>query len=335
MSPTELPAAPEPSDATEPAPEKQAPASPPAAEIVTPKPKSSGRTNRSKSASRGSMVPPVLRSLTVAVCVAAVAIGGFVGLQRARNFVMKEDRFQMAFRDVQVPVPPDWVRGDLVGEVQKIAGLPDTLNTLDETLSRQLHDAFAMHPWVAEVTEVRVTRPSTIRISLKYREPVAAVHTTRSLESVDRDGVLLPAARLPDSESLLTITGIRSTPTGPAGTRWDDPTLAAGISVATALTPAFRTLGITTVDVGSYRPTASNPGSIFLLTEQGTRIKWGKPPTANYPGEVPTQDKIDRLTKYASENGSLDKPTGPYEIDITHWQEISLRPRNQPATKNR
>ena len=193
-----------------------------------------------------------------------------------------------------------------------------------------------MHPWVREVVEVRVTRPSRIRVKLTYREPVAAVHTTRSFETVDRDGVLLPKTGRPDPQLYLTISGVRSTPTGPAGTKWDDSALAAGIAVADALSPQHRALGVTTIDVSRFRPGNANPGSIFLLTEHGTRVKWGRPPNTNYPGEVPLQDKIDRLAKYTTDHGSLDQPAGPYDMDITHWQqEISLRPRNQSPTRAR
>ena len=172
-------------------------------------------------------------------------------------------------------------------------------------------------------------------MKLAYREPVAVVRTTRSLEAVDRDGVLLPAAELPDPQLYLTVTGVRSTPTGPAGTQWDDPALHAAVATADALSPHHRTLGLSTIDVSGYRGNSGNPGSVYLLTEQGTRVKWGRPPTVDYPGEIPVQDKIDRLLKYVTENESLDKPSGPYEIDITHWQEISIRPRSQTPARSR
>jgi hypothetical protein len=253
----------------------------------------------------------------------------------ARTYVNQQDRYRVSVREIEVTKPPMWIRGDLLTEVQQLAGLSEILNTLDENLAQDLHGAFAMHPWVREVVEVRVSRPSQIRVKLAYREPVAAVHTTRSLEAVDRDGVLLPDLGAPGSQIYLTITGIRSTPTGPAGTEWDDAALAAGISVADALSPHHRNLGITTIDVSGFRPGNTNPGSIFLITEAGTRVKWGRPPNLKYPAEVPVQDKIDRLSKYASDNGSLDEPEGPYDIDITHWQEISLRPRNQTPARVR
>jgi hypothetical protein len=146
------------------------------------------------------------------------------------------------------------------------------------------------------------------------------------MEPIDRDAVLLPAAEFANPELYLSVIGVRSTPTGPAGTRWDDPAVEAAARVATAITPHHRTLGLSTLDVSRYRATGSTASQLYLLTEQGTRVKWGRT-DPDYPGEVPNEDKIERLRKYVADHGSLDSPAGPYEIDVSHWQEISIRPR--------
>jgi hypothetical protein len=39
-----------------------------------------------------------------------------------------------------------------------------------------------------------------------------------------------------------------------------------------------------------------------------------------------SSQKLARLEKYVAEFGAFDRPTGPYEIDIRHWQEITRRP---------
>jgi hypothetical protein len=307
----------------------------PRQEPPAPKPRSGNKAEKAKTKAPEIRLPSILVMAVTAATVCAAAIGAFLLLDKARSFVSTQDRFRVSTRDIEVTPLPVWIRCDLLAQVQQLSDLPDTLNTMDENVSYLVRDAFAMHPWVREVVEVRVRRPSQIRVKLEYREPIATVHTTRSVETVDRDGVLLPGGMLSDPQLYPTITGVRSTPGGPAGTKWDDGALAAGIAVAIAISPQHRTLGVTTIDVSSYRPGNSNPGSISLLTEHGTRVKWGRPPNVDYPGEVPLADKIDRLTKYATDHGSLDQPAGPYDIDITHWQEISLRPRSQSSTKNR
>jgi hypothetical protein len=298
-----------------------------AAESTEAKPRSPSRNGKSRNKRSTKSLPNLILPLITCVGIAGLAFGGYKLFDAARTHVGKQDRFRVAARDIEVTPLPVWIRTDLLAEVQRLGDLPDTLNTLDPHLAENLRDAFALHPWVREVIEVRVIHPVTIRVMLTYREPVAVVRTIRSLEAVDRDGVLLPAAELPDPQLYLTVTGVRSTPTGPAGTQWDDPALHAAVATADAISPHHRTLSLSTIDVSGYRGNSGNQGSIYLLTEQGTRVKWGRPPTVDYPGEIPIQDKIDRLLKYVTENESLDKPSGPYEIDITHWQEVSVRPR--------
>ena len=274
----------------------------------------------------------VLITLATALSVAGMGLGGYKLTQTARVSVRQENRFLVPLRDIETTPLPVWIHTDILGEVQRMANLPDVLDTLQHGLSLKLHDAFAMHSWVREVEEVRVIHPATLRVRLSYREPIAIVHGSHSTDAVDRDGVLLPTGDLVDPRIYLKIIGVRSTPTGPAGTAWEDAALLAAVDTADALSPHHRGLGITTVDVGSIRTADNKQGSIYLLTEQGTRVKWGRAPSANYPGEVPVQDKIDRLEKYVAENGALDKPSGPYEIDISHWREVSIRSRlpNRP-----
>jgi hypothetical protein len=266
-----------------------------------------------------------------AALVAACALGGWRGVAYVQSRVREQERFRVALGDVQVTPLPVWIHGNVLEEVRYLARLPDHLNTLDPHLAANLRDAFALHPWVREVIEVRISHPAVIRVKLAYREPVAVVRTASAFEPVDREGVLLPRQGFANAELYATITGVRSTPTGPAGTRWDDAAVLAGALTAEALAPHHRTLGVQAVDVSNYRPTPGSSGFIYLLTQQGTRVHWGHPPGADYPGEVSTADKIERLVKYVSENRSLDLPDGPYDIDVTHLDKPTRQPHRLPG----
>ncbi len=305
------------------------------AESPEPKPRAAAKAGKPRAKHKSPTLPPLVIVLGSVAAAAAVAFGGFTLLDTARTQVRQQERFRVSVRDIEATPLPVWIRTDLLAQVQRLGDLPDTLNTLEPDLAGQIRDAFSLHPWVREVVEVRITHPATIRVKLEYREPIAVVQTGRSIEAVDRDGVLLPVAELPEPQLYLTVTGIHSTPTGPVGTKWHDPALAAAVSVVESLTPHHRALGLTSVDVSGFRDSKPASGSVSLLTEQGTRVKWGRPPNVDYPGEVPVEDKIDRLTKYVADNGSLDKPSGPYDIDITHWQEITIRPRGQTSSRSR
>jgi hypothetical protein len=71
--------------------------------------------------------------------------------------------------------------------------------------------------------------------------------------------------------------------------------------------------------------------SYELIAPGGSRIVWGRAPGSGHPGELSVEQKIGRLQKYVSDFGGFDRPHGPYEIDIRHWQEISRRPLSASA----
>jgi hypothetical protein len=265
--------------------------------------------------------------VATAILIGVLALGGHKAFSLGRATVTDSERFRLSLREIEITPLPVWIRADLLGQVQRSAGLPDELSSLDIQLTSRLGEAFGANPWVRKVREVRLIHPRTVRVGLTYREPVAVVQTAHSLHPIDRDAVLLPAEDLTDPAIYVTISGVRSTPTSPAGTKWQDPVVQAAAITADTLAGYHLKLSISAIDVSEYRPAATRPGAIMLLTEAGTRVKWGRPPDDDFPGEVSTQTKLTRLFKYLQDHGSLDKPAGPNDIDITHLEEISVRPR--------
>ena len=55
-------------------------------------------------------------------------------------------------------------------------------------------------------------------------------------------------------------------------------------------------------------------------------------PGKHYPGELTGEQKLGRVQKYLAEFASFERPAGPYEIDIRHWEEISRRPLRLPIS---
>src|SRR5262245_17186731 len=141
-------------------------------DVPAAKPRSPAKTEKNKPKPAGFRLPSILVMLGTAFTLCAAVIGSYKLLEMARSHVAAQDRFQVSVRDIELTPVPEWIRGDLLAEVQQIAALPSTLNTMDDSLSRGLRDAFGMHPWVREVVEVRVKRPSQIRVKLTYRDPI-------------------------------------------------------------------------------------------------------------------------------------------------------------------
>lgn len=272
-----------------------------------------------------------LRSVTwvvVAACLLGATICGCHALWRyAEAWSRQQSRFQVAFNEIRHTPIPIWMQADLLADVRRSGAWPDSLNCLDSTLAARLAASFALNPWVREVRGVRVRHPAGVLVELSYREPVATIQTTGGGRVVDRHGVLLPIRQVTNPQHYLVVTGISSTPQGPEGTDWGDLRVQGSAALADYLAAHRRELGIVAIDASRYRGPKPPTGPLYLLTEHGTRVTWGRPPNLTYAGELAADRKLARLVGYVDLNGALDAPAGPYEIDISQWGEPTRRPR--------
>src|SRR6266511_1521038 len=126
---------------------------------------------------------------------AVVVLGALIVLgQWARDGLRQQDRYCVAFADVECAPPPGMERAAFLDEVQYLGSLPEHLRLLDEDLAGRLIEAFARHPWVRKVERVEVAPPGQVRVHLAYRTPVLAVPLAGQVRAVDADGILLPAS---------------------------------------------------------------------------------------------------------------------------------------------
>lgn len=228
------------------------------------------------------------------------------------------------------PAPVAPIPADLFAQVQKRADLPEKLSALDGQLPQRLADAFALHPWIARVVEVRNEFPAAVKVKVEYRQPVALVQVPHGYYAVDGAGILLPPQDFSSVEAkdYLVIRGITSAPQNGAGHRWDDPAVTAAAKLAELLLSKGKALQLASIIAPREVPANGDLDAMQfeLLTTNGTRILWGRAPGSQHPGELTPTQKLGRLNKYLAEFGSFDRPSGPYEIDIRRWQEITRRP---------
>jgi hypothetical protein len=239
--------------------------------------------------------------------------------------------YQLAFSQIQVDPPPTGgIPADLVSRVQLRGGLPDKLSLLDPKLPQTVAEAFAMHPWIERVVEVRNIYPALVKVQVEYRQPVAVVLVKSGLYPVDGKGVLLPPADFSDENvgQLIPVHGVMTTPYAPEGRPWSDPAVMAAADLASYLGSRWRELQLTAIIVARPESAATRPDEIPLELETagGSRILWGRRPASQHPGELTGEQKLGRVQKYLAEFAAFDRPAGPYEIDIRHWDEISRRP---------
>ncbi|MDX1970308.1 MAG: hypothetical protein SFV23_24265 [Planctomycetaceae bacterium] len=239
-----------------------------------------------------------------------------------------EYRLPFAHLQLEPPAPGD-LPADFLEQVRQRGNLDVELSVLSPELPRKLAEAFSKHPWIEQVVSVRNVFPASVTVELKYRRPVALIQVAEGFYAVDAQGVLLPPTdfRHDAADRYIPVTGIATKPRGSAGRSWGDPAVAGAARLAEFLGVRWKTLGL--AEIVAPEAVDIKEGSADLIYELraagGSRILWGRIPGSTHPGELSANQKLGRLEKYLAEFGSFDKPQGPYEIDIRHWQEISRR----------
>src|SRR5262245_5242877 len=112
--------------------------------VIPSKPRGAARASRTRQPQSRSPLTSLLLILGVAGGFCFFAMGLHHCLRMARTYVAQQDRYRIPLRQIEITPLPLWIRGDLLAEVQQLAGLPDMLNTLDENLSQEVHNAFAL-----------------------------------------------------------------------------------------------------------------------------------------------------------------------------------------------
>jgi hypothetical protein len=149
---------------------------------------------------------------------AAAVLVGVAALGRWAREALRQE-YTLPFAAIQCKPPPGPEQANLLAEVQYLAAMSDQVRLLDEDLAERLCEAFARHPWVETVEEVKVG-PRRITVQLRYRRPVLAVPVKGQLRAVDGSGILLPETA--NTHGLPVYSGNASLPAGPAGTPWGD-----------------------------------------------------------------------------------------------------------------
>lgn len=273
--------------------------------------------------------------LSVAILISALVFGpqflqSLPDLNQRPQYRLKTSEIRIA------PPPPRWVPEDFATAVFEQSRLPREFSLLDVTLVANVADAFRKHPWVADVVSVRKTVPAGLEVQLKFRQPVAVVEVPEGFYPIDRFGTLLPPADLAPAEirRFPLIQNVSSLPAGAAGNLWGDPAVTGAARLAAALLETevdgesvWRRYGLSAIRVPRRTSDRVELDDVALeiLSTGGSRILWGRPPGTSHPGELSVEQKLGRLEKYVKDYGGFDRPHGPYEIDIRHWQEISRR----------
>jgi hypothetical protein len=281
--------------------------------------------------------PKVWGSLAI---VLAVGYGGQVAWKHFLPTVARHPQFQITAENIHITPPPSWIRADVKAEVLRDAALVGTLSVIDDhvRLQRRVRDAFAFHPWVAAVGQIKIGLPASLEVELQYRQPVAAVESvdgqTVSYLPIDATGVRLPDADFSDFErrSLPRISGVAGRPS--IGESWADERVTSAATLAARLADIWNQLRLVEI-VPSMHAQVRGEESYYafeIVTSGGTRIVWGAAPGREQDAaESPFDAKRKRLLDYAAGPGQLDSIDGPAAVDVRSELVVVPRTARRPA----
>lgn len=238
-----------------------------------------------------------------------------------------------------VPEPKSPVPVDLVEQIRRQNQLPRDMSILNPKLCKTIAVAFSRHPWIARVNSVRQLYPASVIIDVEFRKPVAMVQVKGGRIPIDSSGFVLPSedfkvddvARYP----LIRMEGGGNL-TRDRG-RVTEPGLSGAAQVAELLADKWSKLELDAIEIPKHQESTRNSNDVVLHlhSKTGSTIIWGRAPGTDHPGELTASQKVARMEKYVAEFGGFDRPSGPYEIDIRHWQEITRRPAAKTQASGR
>src|SRR4051812_15811993 len=93
----------------------------------------------------------VLFTLAPSGVVAVLLLGVQAVSRWTRSGLTGNERFQMAFSDIECTAPPSVSQRDFLDEVQYLSGISERIALLGKELPQALTTAFRQHPWVEKV----------------------------------------------------------------------------------------------------------------------------------------------------------------------------------------
>ena len=253
----------------------------------------------------------------VGVVLAAVGLAAFVWPRVAERVGWSDD-VVLVPEAIELRGQAPWVKADIRAEALRDASLDHGLPLHDPELANRLARAFDMHPWVRQVVKVELRHPAAALVEVLCREPAAMVGVAGGLLAVDAEGVVLPSADF-TAESAAAyprLAGIESSPQGPEGARWGDPTVEEGAALADVIGPEWTKLGMRECRAVTIS-TADGPRRVWELVGADGRIfVFGAAPGRELEREPSAAAKIARLRALDGTSPETNPETSPEKVDL-------------------
>jgi hypothetical protein len=229
---------------------------------------------------------------------------------------------------------PAWMSDILAEQIVNYAQPAGLHSSFNRQLLADTGNKLAGDPWIRHVNQVRrvyYQNPGdTIEIDCDYRVPAALVKWGNFHWLVDGQGTRLPeqytADQLPrimfgedGKVNVREIDGVTHAPCEP-GKTWAGDDLAGGLELAKLLDGQSWAEEIRKIDVSNMNGRRdAREAQIVLITEYGTQVRWGRPPSASDGFvEVPTATKLAALQAIYDQKKRIDANQAWIDVRFDH-----------------
>lgn len=229
---------------------------------------------------------------------------------------------------------PAWMSDFLAEQIIKTAQPAGTHSSFSHQMLVDSEKMLRSNHWIREVKQLRrvygKTPGDTLEIDCDYRSPIALVHWGEYYWLIDDQSVKLPeqytSQQVPRivvgrdrKMNIRIIEGIQQPPPE-SGKKWIGEDLAAGLEMARLLLGRPYTEEIVKIDVSNFEGRKEDrEAHVVLVTQYGTEIRWGRPPSArDFFVEVPVAKKLEYLQQLRQQEKRVD--AGFPWVDLrTEW----------------
>jgi hypothetical protein len=266
---------------------------------------------------------PIARKIWIHVTISLLFVGilaaGFFYIQR---YVQTEVLTTNDPPAIVIKNRPHWMSDFLVQRIADTARPPGAQgrSVFDRQLLIDARAALEKNPWISKVRDVRRAYANgpgdVLEIDCDYRAPVALVKWGDYYSLVDQNGFKLPEqyeardvpkiVRIEQGRvDIRIIEGVKRPPPSP-GKKWVGDDLEAGLEMISVLSDKPYAQEILKLDVSGVNGGRGDP-QVVLVTKFGTRILWGRVPSAKDSFvEVDASKKLDRLRALYAQYGRVD-----------------------------
>ena len=261
-----------------------------------------GRTGCSSGRNASDRRHPALQGAVIVAILGGVALAWHAVEFQLWRYATHLDRGVVTWDQVDLADAPAWMGDSVRRELQELVATWCGSAALDQESLAQAATRLDGSAWTESVQQIRRVADGGVRVTARYRRPIAVVQTHDGYRIIDARGILLPGLYLRKnlpSLGMPLIVGVRSH-ASLTGAPWRGPDLKAGIELVRVLEGDPLIDQITAIDVGMRD--ARHRVHVVLRTADGF-VRWGLPPSESYPIEPDAGIKRRLLRRVAAEHG--------------------------------